>query len=349
MPLLSSLVARAAKAPVTTALLTFVCIIVLLSNSNDLTCMHGTLYELYPWRFITYSLAATIREPWRIVVNTAVVLAGASAEATTGSSEYAIFLLFTTVATGLLVLIADLVICHPLRFSFLDKDDSYNRPYGYTGMWPVAEVIGFSLCRVRGMSTLVGPRLLGAQLTLQQVPLAIVWFAFGCDVVSLVIGRCLEEYYDHWEGWQVMVACIALLVSWLYERHVTGAASSAFTLDAFIYPEPLRDGLRSVGSRLQRLLQVSPLRALLPPEGGASGEAAMLPTPLFSRAEMGSVFSSKSNTATALLPGTTAEEAERHRLIAREALARRLQQERQAQSPSTSLGVEVADSAAKTV
>ncbi|CBZ23627.1 conserved hypothetical protein [Leishmania mexicana MHOM/GT/2001/U1103] len=350
--LLSSPVARAAqKAPVTAGLLVFMCLILLLSSSKDLTCMHSVLYELFPWRFITYPLAVTMRQPLRIAVNTAVILAGASAEAATGSSEYATFLLCTTVATGALVLLTDLVIFHPLRLTVWGGNDSHNRPYGYTGMWPVAEVVGFSLCRVRGVSALVGPRLRCGQLTLQRVPLAFVWAAFGCDVVSLVMGHSAENYYEHREGWQVMVAGIALLVSWLYERRVTGASNSAFALEAFMYPDPLRDGARWVCGRLQRRLQASPLRFLLPPEGGVGGGAAALPTPLFTRAAIGNTFPGSASTAaatttTALLPGTTAEEAERHRLIAREALARRLQQ--QQQSASASSAAEVADSAAKT-
>ncbi|AYU76182.1 hypothetical protein conserved [Leishmania donovani] len=350
--LLSSPVARAAqKAPVTAGLLVFMCLMLLLSSSKDLTCMHSALYELFPWRFVTYPLAMTTRQPWRVAVNTAVVLAGASAEASTGSSEYATFLLFTAVATGVLVLLTDLVMFDPLRLAVWGGNDSHNRPYGYTGVWPVAEVVGFSLCRVRGVSALVGPRLRCGQLTLQRLPLAIVWAAFGCDVVSLVVGRSAEDYNEHREGWQVMVASIALLVSWLYERRVTGAANSAFALEAFMYPDPLRDGARWVCGRVQRRLQASPLRFLLPPEGGVGGGAAALPTPLFSRAAVGNAFPGSPNTATtttttALLPGTTAEEAERHRLIAREALARRLQQ--QQSSASTPSAAEAVDLATKT-
>lgn len=334
----------------TAGLLVFMCLVLLLSSSNDLTCMHSALYELFPWRFITYPLAMTTRQPWRVAVNTAVVLAGASAEAATGSSEYATFLLFTTVATGVLVLLTDLVIFDPLRLVVGGGDNSHNQPYGYTGVWPVAEVVGFSLCRVRGVSALVGPRLRCGQLTLQRVPLAIVWAAFGCDVVSLVVGRSAEGYNEHCAGWQVMVASIALLVSWLYERRVTGAANSAFALEAFMYPGPLREGARWVCGRVQRRLHASPLHFLLPPEGGVDGGAAALPTPLFSRTAVGNPFPGSSNTATttttALLPGTTAEEAERHRVIAREALARRLQQ--QQSSASASSAAEAADSVAKT-
>ncbi|KAG5486802.1 hypothetical protein LSCM4_06267 [Leishmania orientalis] len=356
MPLPSPLaaVARAAqKTPVTAGLLMLVCFTLLLSSSNDLTCMHGTFYELFPWRFITYPLAMTIWQPCHIAVSTAVILVGASAETATGSNEYAAFLLVTTVVTGSLVFLIDFIICTPLRLAVLGSNNSDNRPYGYAGMWPVAEVIGFSLCRVRGVSALVGPRLRSGQLTLQRVPLAIVWFALGCDLASLVIGHSLDHYYEHYEGWRVMVACVALLVSWQYERRVTGAANSAFALDAFMYPASLRDGVRWVGGCVQRQLQASPLRFLLPSEGGVSGGAAALPTPVFSRAAVGGAFVNSPTTATAtatttvLLPGTTAEEAERHRLIAREALARRLQQQQQ-QSPSVSPTVEEADLAAKT-
>ncbi|GET86009.1 hypothetical protein, conserved [Leishmania tarentolae] len=284
--LLSSPVARAAlRAPVTVGLSVFMCLMLLLSSSNDVMCMHSIHYKLFPWQFITYTLATTTQQPWRIAVNTAVVLAGASAEAATGSSEYAIFLLFTTVVTGVLVLLTDVVLLNPLRLAVWGNDDSYNLPYGYTGVWPVAEVIAFSLCRVRGVSTLVGPRLRCGQLTLQRVPLAIVWAAFGCDVISLVMGPSAGVYSEHREGWQVAVACIALLVSWLYERRVTGTAASAFALEAFMYPDLLRDGARYVCGRVQRRLQASPLRFLLPPEVGVGGRAAELPTPLFSRAQ----------------------------------------------------------------
>ncbi|KAG5486155.1 hypothetical protein LSCM1_07270 [Leishmania martiniquensis] len=354
MPVPSSLaaVARTAqKMPVTASLLLLMCFMLLMSASNDLTCMHGIFYELFPWRFITYPLAMTIEQPCHIAVSAAVILAGASAETATGSSEYAVFLLFTTVVTGALVFLADLIICTPLQLTVFSGSDYYNRPYGYVGVWPVAEVIAFSLCRVRGVSAAVGPRLRNGQLTLHRVPLAIVWVAFGCDMVSLVIGRSLDRYDAHREGWRVMVACISLIVSWQYERRVTGAANAAFAFEAFMYPAALRDGVRCASGCVQRRLQASPLRFLLASEGGVGGGAATLPAPVFSRAAVGGALPNSPTTATAtttvLLPGTTAEEAERHRLIAREALARRLQQ--QQQSPSVSPAVEEAELAAKTV
>ncbi|KAG5510875.1 hypothetical protein JKF63_06376 [Porcisia hertigi] len=347
---LPSSVARAARnTPVSAGLLLFMCLILLLSTSNDATCIDIAPYDFYPWRFMTYPFAMTTEQPWRIALGIAVIFTGTSAEAATSSSEYATFIIVTTIATGLIVLLIDLLMHTLLGLVGLD-DGSNSNLRGYTGVWPVAEAIAFSLCRARGVSAFIGPRLRGGQLTLQQLPLAIVWLALSWDVASLVIGHSLEDYNEHTEGCRVMVASIALLVSWLYERGLAGAANNAHSLEIFMYPSAVKSGLRWVSGRLQRRLQASPLRFLLASEGGASSAAAGMPMPLFSRTVASTALPSSSATTsvsktTALLPGTTAEDAERYRLIAREALAHRLGQ--QATLPATA-AAEAGESDAKT-
>lgn len=349
-PRLTALLRPAAKTPVTCAIVAAMAFTAALTaiTEVDIFFLDSGLDFFYPWCFVTYPISTRFSMHWMSPLNLAVALWGATAETATGSSEYAAFLLFTTIATGVLVLLAEAsLVC--VRYVF---GISSTRWYGYLGIWPVAEVIAFSLCRARGGTVTALPRVRVSRLTLQQTPLAFVWLALGLDIVDWVFNVFVDHSYDtpRWLGSSALVAAIAFLVSWRYERHVAGAGNAAFALDAFIYPAPLRERVRLAATRASDKLRHTPLRALLPTEGGAGGRpAGSMPMPVFSGGAAGAAYPEGGvAVAPALLPGTTAEEAERHRLIAREALARRLQQLQQESARVASPAAEAAESEAKT-
>ncbi|KAK7194463.1 hypothetical protein NESM_000363000 [Novymonas esmeraldas] len=339
MPLPAPLAAAARAVqrwPVSASVLVFMYILVLLLDDGFNTCVLGTFQDFFPWRFATYAVSVTAAEPLSLAVNTATILVGTAAETAVGSAEYAVSLLVVTVATGVLVAAADMLLLDPLWLRWGPSE-----PHGYAGVWPVAEVILFTLCRVRGGSTAIGPRLRGRQVSLQHAPLAVVWGAVLCDVLAWMTSSSslVDNSVQMVRGPAVPLALISFLVSWCYQYRIAGAASASTALGTFIYPAALRDGVRSVAARLRRSTRALVLRNAVA-ASEADGSAAAMPAPLFTRPAGGTAFASstalETMTTTAPLPGTTAEEAERHRIIARQALARTLQQRQQQESLVTS-------------
>lgn len=353
-------VTRAARScPVTTSLVAAVLLLNLLVELDLFSArtfvLQSHFSRLYPWCLVTYVVVAP---SWTLLYVPAYVgvLArwGIAAEGALGSEDYALHALCTTVVTAVCVVLLDKVLLFPVgcvtggttvltasRWKNLD-DDVYkiDVPYMYWGLWPVAQSTIMALCRVRGLTGLAGPSVAGRRLTLQHLPLALVLSAAVLDVIMW-----FTTYHPRYtsyrgrvrvSGFNCIVAAIALLVAWRYERHTCGPDSAGPSLDAFFYPANVRAVVRRAGEATSMALRPTRLAFLLPPrEGGGGRGGADMPMPVFAGAATPAVAAALAaarggagGEGASLLPGTTAEEAERYRLIAREALARRLQEHR---------------------
>jgi hypothetical protein len=309
--------------------------------------LHSALSKLYLWDLVTYALAVPCLSLALVPLYVALFARlGSAVEAALGSAEFILYSTFTVVVTALAMVVVDKAVLFPLGWlvgtlgtpqeCLTEYGRTQNLHFMYWGVWPLAQVIAFVLCRVRGGTTPVGPLWSSRRLTLQQVPLALVGCAVVCDVAGWVwFSVSGPACADDPLGWSWVLALISLFVGWLYERHTASAGNPAFALDAFFYPAGVRTVVQRAGESTYVFLRPSRLSFLLPPR--EAGGTAM-PMPVFaSNAAASSVLQNDvaAKPTTTLLPGTTAEEAERYRLIAREALARRLQESRQAKTDTT--------------
>lgn len=347
--------ARAArKSPVTAAFASATLLIAFLDWLDVVDSMSFVLHSgsaesfpWYPWCLLTYVFVVPVFRLLYLPLYLALFAGwGGAVEAAIGSREYVTYSFFVVAVTAVLVMLVDRAVVSPL--AYWTSDPRRDRPdleralgtpnvgfYCYWGVWPLAQVIVFALCRVRGPTTPVGPSPLGRRLTLQQLPLALV----GCAVVLCGLQSLLDTHvsFDTTSEymvvfpliWSWLIPLISMYAAWLYERHTSGTANLAFALDAFFYPAPVRSVVRRAGEATYGLLRPSKFSFLLPPrEAGAT----TMPMPVFATATAAAATpdaSPGSQGGRTLLPGTTAEEAERYRLIAREALARRLQEYQQ--------------------
>ncbi|KPI88462.1 hypothetical protein ABL78_2424 [Leptomonas seymouri] len=287
--------------------------------------LRSSLSGLCPWSLVTYVFTIPHLKLACSLLQIALFTGwGAAVEGALGSTDYALCILFTVMVTAVSVTVVDTIVLSPagMLIRYMSQrnvadpaDKVFLGYYVYSGVWPVAQAIVLALCRIRGVTTPVGPFWRHRRLTLQEIPLAIIVCAMVLDLLGWLFfsspARAVYRSGDRTmidpHGWNCVPAFISLFVAWLFERHVSGTSNTAFTLGAFFYPIGARAAVRW------------------------AGEAAM-PMPVFASAAATATSPTTHTTADAavvtLLPGTTAEEAERYRLIAREALSRRLQEQR---------------------
>lgn len=307
-----------------------------------------------PYRLVTYPF--TVPYFTLVIIPLYVVFYatwGTAAEAALGPTHLFCYGAFVIVVSAVLTLLVDKVLLTPLGSLFGTiylkkhvlqpeaKGDMYG-VYTYWGAWPTAMVVLFALCRARGTSTPVGFAWRNQRLTLQHLPLLLVVSALALDLLVGICGDFADHtiyrmgYFYHSDpmGWGCVLAAISFFVAWLYERHASGTANSAFALDNFIFPAAVQKVVRQAGEATYSALRPTRLRVLLPPteprstfplpaflRRGAASAATVLPPTL---AETTGTAATSSSSA---LPGTTPEEAERFRLIGRAALQRRLQEQ----------------------
>lgn len=222
----------------------------------------------------------------------------------------------------------------------------------YNGAWPLIEAVLVAQCRTRAAASLALPWSGLLRIRLQQLPFTFFLFSLLWSLTAIWRGTPSESatttsttttlttattstaaptghFNGFDEGPAVLSAACGWGFSWYYLRYCRGESSAAFAFDNFFFPEKLQVAVRNGGGALYRRLLQSPLRRLV------SGTEVSSQNNFYVSSDDGTLpaavaalrsGSGGGGAAAVVLPGSTHEDAERHRSIAIEALTRRLQQ-----------------------
>ncbi|ORC85141.1 rhomboid-like protein [Trypanosoma theileri] len=256
---------------------------------------HTFSVHSYPWNVVSYVFV----EPNIILCACSVgfmLTIGGAVEAAVGTSTFMQLTLVTALITSLILLVLSALL-YQVGFSWFLQC--------YCGIWPLAAAVLVPWVAISPTAS-AAPQLIPTQVQRRHVPTILLAFALIIDLIFRRKQKISDEHIDSetiFPGSVFIPAFLGLCSSWMLQRHFHMNTPIAFHV--LLYPIFLRCLSNFTGNGGSQ-----------GNEGGNTGfvEGAVTIPVLRSAANV------------TLLPGSTQEDAERHRSIALAALNSRLQE-----------------------